>query len=67
MPGFSLPKDFVLWCGNLLGKVYAYPHTDTVLSPEEPEQADTVLIARRDLTGKFQLGTHRNFEKKKAF
>ena len=65
VPGFSLPKDFVLWCGNLLGKVYAYPHTDTVLSPEEPEQADTVLIARRDLLEKFHW-ERTDFEKKES-
>ena len=65
VPGFSLPEDFVLWCGNLLGKVYAYPHTDTVLSPEEPEQADTVLIARRDLLEKFHW-ERTDFEKKES-
>lgn len=65
VPGFSLPKDFVLWCGNLLGKVYAYPHTDTVLSPEEPKQADTVLIARRDLLEKFHW-ERTDFEKKES-
>lgn len=34
IPGFTLPENFIRWCGNFQGDVYAYPHTGTILSED---------------------------------
>lgn len=52
IPGFTLPNDFVQWCGNFQGHVYAYPHTRTILSQDISSETGTVVIARKDLLEK---------------
>ncbi len=63
LPGFTLPEDFVRWCGNMREKVYAYPHTSTILTEDTSASADTVMIARRDMLEKFHW-TDADFQEK---
>ena len=53
IPGFVLPEDFIQWCGNFQGHVYAYPHTPTILSVDDSATSNTVMIARKDLLEHF--------------
>ena len=63
LPGFTLPEDFVRWCGNMREKVYAYPHTSTILTEDTSASAGTVMIARRDMLEKFHW-TDADFQEK---
>ena len=49
IPGFTLPEDFVQWCGNFQGQVYAYPHTRTILSEDTSLKSDAAMIGRKDI------------------
>ena len=49
IPGFTLPENFIRWCGNFQGDVYAYPHTGTILSEDASIKSAAAMIGRKDI------------------
>lgn len=49
IPGFTLPENFIQWCGNFQGDVYAYPHTRTILSEDTSIKSAAAMIGRKDI------------------
>ena len=49
IPGFTLPENFIRWCGNFQGDVYAYPHTGTILSEDTSTKSAAAMIGRKDI------------------
>lgn len=52
IPGFTLPENFIRWCGNFQGDVYAYPHTGTILSEDTSIKSAAAMIGRKDILEK---------------
>ena len=56
IPGFTLPENFIRWCGNFQGDVYAYPHTGTILSEDTSIKSASAMIGRKDILEKIFTG-----------
>lgn len=55
LPGFRLSQEFMDWCGNTKGDVYAYPHTSAVGRASETPGAGVVMLANRKLLEAYAL------------
>lgn len=53
IPGFTLPENFIRWCGNFQGDVYAYPHTGTILSEDTSIKSAAAMIVARTFWKRF--------------
>lgn len=63
IPGFALPENFIQWCGNFQGKVYAYPHTETILSEDTSIKSATAMVGRKDILEKIHWDTQQPLSK----
>lgn len=63
IPGFALPENFIQWCGNFQGKVYAYPHTGTILSEDTSIKSATAMVGRKDILEKIHWDTQQPLSK----
>lgn len=63
IPGFTLPENFIQWCGNFQGKVYAYPHTETILSEDTSIKSATAMVGRKDILEKIHWDTQQPLSK----
>lgn len=49
LPDFQLSNEFLDWCGNTKGDVYAYPHTSFTLTMGTSAKAGVVMLANKRL------------------
>lgn len=63
IPGFTLPENFIRWCGNFQGDVYAYPHTGTILSEDTSIKSASAMIGRKDILEKIHWDSQQPLSK----
>lgn len=63
IPGFTLPENFIRWCGNFQGDVYAYPHTGTILSEDTSPKSAAAMIGRKDILEKIHWDSQQPLSK----
>ena len=63
IPGFTLPENFIRWCGNFQGDVYAYPHTGTILSEDTSIKSAAAMIGRKDILEKIHWDSQQPLSK----
>ena len=63
IPGFTLPENFIRWCGNFQGDVYAYPHTRTILSEDTSIKSAAAMIGRKDILEKIHWDSQQPLSK----
>ncbi len=63
IPGFTLPENFIRWCGNFQGDVYAYPHTGTILSEDTSTKSAAAMIGRKDILEKIHWDSQQPLSK----
>ena len=63
IPGFTLPENFIRWCGNFQGDVYAYPHTRTNLSEDTSIKSAAAMIGRKDILEKIHWDSQQPLSK----
>lgn len=63
IPGFTLPENFIRWCGNFRGDVYAYPHTGTILSEDTSIKSAAAMIGRKDILEKIHWDSQQPLSK----
>ena len=63
IPGFTLPENFIRWCGNFQGDVYAYPHTGTILSEDTSVKSAAAMIGRKDILEKIHWDSQQPLSK----
>ena len=60
---FKRLENFIRWCGNFQGDVYAYPHTGTILSEDTSIKSAAAMIGRKDILEKIHWDSQQPLSK----